>query len=188
METPSNNDPRNLAVLCFDCHDKTQIKGGFGRTLDAAQVTIYRDEWATRVAQNRERADKLLLAEQIGVINSAIAARRIWQPPGTLELAIYIESIPETMKKAYELAQTEWDRGATNIVAQATYQVTGVAERLWTGLSAWYPPGHFGGKDATEFIGEFLTQRYDLPTRLISSRVAYILAFIQSHTFLSCSP
>jgi hypothetical protein len=50
----------------------------------------------------------------------------------------------------------------TNIVAQATYQVTAVAERLWIGLSAWYPPGHFDGKEATEFIGEFLRQRYDL--------------------------
>ena len=51
-----NNDPRNLAALCFDCRDLTQIKGGFGRTLNAAQVAKYRDDWESRVAQNREHA------------------------------------------------------------------------------------------------------------------------------------
>ncbi len=161
-ENPSNNDPRNLAVLCFDCHDQTQVKGGFGRTLNTAQVTTYRDDWEKRVAENRERADKLLLEKQIGVIGSAIKIEGEWHSPGKIELLAYVESIPDTMKRAYDLAQSEWDKGATNVVAQATYQVTAVAERLWVGLSAWYPPRHFEEKEATEFIGEFLRQRYDL--------------------------
>jgi hypothetical protein len=161
-ENPSNNDPRNLAALCFDCHDQTQIKGGFGRGLNPAQITTYRDDWEKRVAENRERADQLLLDKQIGVINTATAKRTTWTPPSKLELTAYVESIPDTMKKAYEVAQPEWDKGATNVVAQATYQVTAVAERLWIGLSAWYPPKHFEGKEPTEFVGEFLRQRYDL--------------------------
>lgn len=37
-ENPSNNVFENLAVLCFECHNKTQIKGGFGRKLSSSLV------------------------------------------------------------------------------------------------------------------------------------------------------
>ncbi len=30
-ENPSNNEINNLAVVCFQWHEETQIKGGFGR-------------------------------------------------------------------------------------------------------------------------------------------------------------
>jgi hypothetical protein len=54
-EDPSNNSPENLAVLCFEHHDETQRKGGFGRKLDATQVRLYRADWHKRVAQRRDR-------------------------------------------------------------------------------------------------------------------------------------
>lgn len=50
---PSNNDIVNLAVLCTDCHNDTQLKGGFGRQLDAHQVRLYRDDWDHLVRTNR---------------------------------------------------------------------------------------------------------------------------------------
>jgi hypothetical protein len=53
-ENPSNHDPDNLAVMCLACHDLTQIRGGFGRKLDAAQVRLYRDDWYRTVAKRRE--------------------------------------------------------------------------------------------------------------------------------------
>lgn len=52
-EDPSNNAPDNLAVLCLECHDQTQVRGGFGRRVDAAQVRIYRDEWYRTVESRR---------------------------------------------------------------------------------------------------------------------------------------
>jgi len=52
-DDPSHNDPANLAVLCFDCHRDTQIRGGFDRKLDADQVTLYRDDWVRKVAEQR---------------------------------------------------------------------------------------------------------------------------------------
>lgn len=52
-EDPANNDPKNLAVLCFDCHHDTQIRGGFGRKLDAEQVRLYRDDWLNQVRRRR---------------------------------------------------------------------------------------------------------------------------------------
>lgn len=39
-EDPSNNSLDNLAVLCLQHHNDTQLKGGFGRKLDAGQVRL----------------------------------------------------------------------------------------------------------------------------------------------------
>jgi len=50
-ENPGNNSIHNLAVLCFDCHRETQIRGGFDRKLDADQVILYRDDWYRIVAK-----------------------------------------------------------------------------------------------------------------------------------------
>jgi len=49
----NNNSLQNLAVLCFDCHRDTQIRGGFDRKLDVDQVILYRDDWHRIVAQQR---------------------------------------------------------------------------------------------------------------------------------------
>lgn len=50
---PSNSVTDNLAVLCFDCHHKTQTHGGFARGLDAPQIRLYRVDWLGRVAARR---------------------------------------------------------------------------------------------------------------------------------------
>jgi len=41
----SNNDIDNLAVLCLECHCKTQIKGGFVRRLTPDVVKLYNKSW-----------------------------------------------------------------------------------------------------------------------------------------------
>src|SRR6266480_5575098 len=52
-ENPTNSGIDNLAVLCFDCHRDTQIRGGFDRKLDSEQIVLYRDDWHTIVALQR---------------------------------------------------------------------------------------------------------------------------------------
>ena len=52
---PSNSKPDNLAVLCFDCHRETQVRGGFDRKLDALQIQLYRSDWLSRVTTRRDR-------------------------------------------------------------------------------------------------------------------------------------
>jgi|TARA_Y100000294_G_scaffold109773_1_gene101863 hypothetical protein len=52
-DDPSDNLFENLAVLCLDCHNETQIKGGFARKLDSDQVVLFRDDWLTRVVRQR---------------------------------------------------------------------------------------------------------------------------------------
>ena len=56
-EDLSNSIERNLAVLCFDCHTDTQVRGGFHRKLDADQVILYRDDWIQVVARRRAVVD-----------------------------------------------------------------------------------------------------------------------------------
>ena len=160
-EDNTNDDETNLAALCFDCHDLTMIKGGFGRSLDAAQVTRYRHEWVARVAEIKGKADEILVQKQIGVIAEATKSPKEWRQPGDIEMAAYIESLPDTLQRAYELAQPEWNR-ANLVKAQATYQVINVAEKLWIGLAAWYRPNHFREMPADEFIFEYITERFNL--------------------------
>jgi hypothetical protein len=52
-EDPSNGQEGNLAVLCFQCHRETQIRGGFDRKLDAHQIVLYRDDWYKTVDRQR---------------------------------------------------------------------------------------------------------------------------------------
>lgn len=52
-EDPSNNLENNLAVLCFECHTETMIKGGFHRKLDGDQIILYRNDWLNVVTRKR---------------------------------------------------------------------------------------------------------------------------------------
>jgi uncharacterized protein DUF3298 len=54
-DAPGNNASDNLAVLCFDCHRETQIRGGFDRKLDALQVRLYKEDWIKRVEATRNQ-------------------------------------------------------------------------------------------------------------------------------------
>lgn len=58
-ENPSNNHQSNLAVLCFECHHDTQVKGGFDRKLDADTVILYRNDWTRLVERKRSVADEV---------------------------------------------------------------------------------------------------------------------------------
>jgi len=44
-ENPSNHALDNLAVLCLDCHDDQQVRGGFTRKYSAAEIVHYRESW-----------------------------------------------------------------------------------------------------------------------------------------------
>ncbi len=73
-EDPSNSIPENLAVLCFDCHHQTQIRGGFDRKLDSAQVALYKSDWVQRVASTRDKEHGVLsLQVSTGVKNVKFA-------------------------------------------------------------------------------------------------------------------
>lgn len=89
-DAPANNNPSNLTVLCFDCHNDTQMHGGFGRKLDADQVILFRDDWHRIVADARAE--------------SALETARTSSPETQIELTTSLAEIYRESQDYYDLA------------------------------------------------------------------------------------
>jgi hypothetical protein len=165
-DDPSNNVEANLAVLCMQDHGDTQVIGGFGRKLGPREVIKYRDDWIRRVEERRRAADELAVQNVQGKEESIRSSTTEWTPPSDIALYTLVQNIPGIMKTAYDLAKPEWNKGATNTVTQATYQVIDVVEQLWNQISAWYPPNHFG-KPSAQYFSEFLASRFQFRRALL---------------------
>jgi hypothetical protein len=150
-ENPSNNDPQNLAVLCLVCHEDTQIRGGFGRKLDAAQVRKYRDDWLVRVKARRSAADEFATAHQSGA-TPPIRIERRDEFPDPRRIANYLRTLPAIRKDTYERAHQLWDTGVTPKMRQGNYDVIDVLEQTLATLTSFYPAGQFGGQNTPEYI------------------------------------
>lgn len=160
-EDPSNNEINNLAVLCLDDHERTQLKGGFGRKLNAPEVILYRDDWVRRVAQRRDVADKLTIEKMVGEKPKTIESNEKWSPVSDIHLYSMVHAIPDILKAAYDLAKPEWNKGNTGSVSGATYDVIDVVEQTWVRfVNAAYPPNHFG-KPAAEYFSDFIASRFE---------------------------
>jgi hypothetical protein len=115
-EDPTNHSPENLAVLCLEDHEHTQLRGGFGKKLLPPEVKRYRDDWIERVKRRREEADNLAIAAMADA--STIQADSAphedgdeWKPPPSAQLIAYIEHLPTLRRAAYENARRGWDTG-----------------------------------------------------------------------------
>jgi hypothetical protein len=112
-DDPSNNDLRNLAVLCFDCHRETQIRGGFDRKLDAEQVVLYRSDWHRIVATDRATSEGAREVNQDAYaadVESIISIAEIYRENKEYELlAVHYDSVGnvELRDKYIELALAE---------------------------------------------------------------------------------
>jgi hypothetical protein len=163
-DDPSNNDVANLAVLCFDDHNRTQIRGGFGKHLLATEVTIYRDEWLKDVQTRRERANELASIRMAGATphksnqpeDDEEEARMIAADPA---LTAYALGIPSVIKAAHERVRPRFDSGITTEMVLGIAELLDVAESIWIHLARWFPPGHFGGHDPAAFINEYRGHR-----------------------------
>ena len=65
-EDPQNHSVENLAVLCLECHNKTQKKGGFTRRINPPYVILCRDKWYGVVDWRRKEADKRDVERRVG--------------------------------------------------------------------------------------------------------------------------
>jgi hypothetical protein len=162
-EDPSNNDTENLAVMCLHCHDETQIRGGFGRKLDAAQVKHFRDEWHSRIEARREAADRIALARETQNAQTAgpNPTRRGVLPDHAAKLANYIRTLPAIRRDTYSRARKLWDSGGRQNMKQGTFDVTDVVEQVLIALAFWYPPHHFDGKEPWDYINEMKASRFE---------------------------
>jgi len=168
-DNPSNHDLDNLAVLCFDCHHETQLKGGFDRKLDYHQILEYRRDWLERVALRRDLADKLA--------SGAAASLPVGSPPSSEEtspdqnfldprdrppaLLKYLDELPRIRAEAYERCRPLWDSGVTANMMNGNYEVVDVMQQVLVNLAAWYPPQHFGNGDPAEYMSTMTASRFE---------------------------
>lgn len=157
-ENPSNNSADNFAVLCFECHDQTQVRGGFGKHLTEPVVRKYRDEWLARVIQRRNEADRFAVSKMAGVLEVVRSPSARSNPSDNL--FSYLDSIPAVKTELLAVAQPEWDSGVTVRMNQATYNYIDGLQGILVGLSAYYSPECFEGDDPHKFFSEIISSRY----------------------------
>jgi hypothetical protein len=152
-ENASNNEQENLVVLCLECHNDTQIKGGFGRKLDALQVREYWNDWVTRVNGRRDKADQIAAAHQLAPIISKPADRRD-EIPDPAKVVNYILTLPAIRQDVYGRARKLWNTGVTPKMKQGNYDVIDMLEHILASLVGFYPQGHFDGREPREYMNE----------------------------------
>jgi hypothetical protein len=151
-ENPNDHRLENLAVLCFEDHDRTQTRGGFGRHLLAPEVVRYRDDWLDIVAL-RHKAQ----AEAVASID--IAANEDQASMPVAFLGPFIESLPHQKQKLFEAAYLGWDSGITSQMNGAALDVVVALEEMWLLLAKWYPANHFNFMMREHYIRAFTASR-----------------------------
>lgn len=158
-DDPTNHSAVNLALLCFEDHDRTQIKGGFGKKLAPAEVVKYRDDWIDRVVLRRKSADEVAIAA-MGSTGVMRQAHDEFSAPPFDMLISYIKHLPELRRLAYENARLGWDTGNTVEMRNSTAYIIDIFERVLVYLANWYPPNHFGEKGSAAYFSEFVSAKY----------------------------
>ena len=160
-ENPSNNELENLAILCLECHDKTQITGGFGRKLNSDLVIKHRNEWLLRVQNRRDEADRIAISKTTG---SSYDQKEIetLQYSEEREKAIleYIYALPTLRRELINNAEKEWDSGVTARMVDASYNYIDALEAILVRLAKFYPAGNFATTDIHEFFSEQISLRF----------------------------
>ncbi len=159
----SNNDFENLSVLCLECHNKTQISGGFGKKHSAPLVIKYRNEWLERVDNRRKKADQLAITRNVGDVidgEEKITEKKqqapLREPPLT-----YINSLPAFKIELLKQAQLEWDSGVTARMVQASYDYIDALQGILITLAGYYSEKQFGGKSDQEFFSDIIASRFE---------------------------
>jgi hypothetical protein len=156
-EDPSNNDLANLVPLCFDCHDQTQIKGGFARRLDATQVRRFRDDHFERIEKQRNEVTRVALpvTPKAPSIVGPIGAI-----PSRMGLRAYIETLPQLRHLAHRAANEAMQAGSTADQLAGSYRIIHSLEGMLNTLSTYYPAGHFDHENPRDFISEAIAERF----------------------------
>jgi hypothetical protein len=161
-EDPSNNDEGNLSVLCLECHNGTQMRGGFGRGLSPEEISRYRDDWLERVRKRRDEADALASAAMARANASprrGTAAAIEWVPPVGLAPATpdreglddFIAILPELRRQAYIMMQAR--NAVTTLDTVAAYgALNDVLRAALVKLLSYYPDNHFAEAGPAAYV------------------------------------
>lgn len=168
-ENPANHAIDNLAVLCLDCHDQTQTRGGFSKKLKAVDVIRFRDDWVQRIIARRDKADEIVIQHTVGT-ESAQQQLAAWSAPSNAKLIGLLDALPTIRRSAILAAKRLWDTGITSEMRQGSYDAIETLERAWLKLAKFYPPDHFGQVPADHFFGEFIARRFEWHRRISEPR------------------
>jgi hypothetical protein len=168
-EDPSHNDPANLAVLCLQCHDETQVTGGFGRKLNAPLVIKYRDTWVARVAQRRAEADRIAVARVAShrsddnpiddVASDSIEITGLEELEAHADAVLaYITTLPERKKELKARVQDKL-LGSTADAAEGTHDYISLLQGLLVTLARFYSAGTFGD-DPHRFFADSIANAF----------------------------
>lgn len=156
-ENPSNNTFENLATLCFDCHNDTQIKGGFGRKLNAPLVTKYRDRWLETVESRRNLANEMAVKREVGEISISqqlkaqpqikVQHTQLTDPPFD-----YINSLPKFKSDLLQQIRTQKSAETTLDIIQANNDYADALTGILVALANYYSPECFGDQSPQEFF------------------------------------
>lgn len=162
-DDPSNNSFKNLSVLCLECHNETQIHGGFGRKLNSDLVIKYRDEWIERVKTRRDEADRLAISRVAGIsLNDdefIFTEKMPYSEERGDKILEYVNSLPDLRREIESKAQSDWDSGVTARMVDASYEYVHALEGILVALASFYPKGSFGG-NSHRFFSDQISLRY----------------------------
>ena len=170
-KNPNNNAVENLAVLCFDCHDKTQLTGGFGRKLTSLVVTKYRDEWLKTVTLKRDLVLERAVTRQVGdvSISEQIKAEpRIRVRHTQLkDLPVdYINSLPKFKSDLIQQTNKRKSCRSTLDIVHANNDYADSLTGILVTLANYYSPECFGDQSPQEFFSEIISSRFRLYSAL----------------------
>jgi hypothetical protein len=162
-EDASNNAESNLAVLCLECHNETQVAGGFGRKLDAVTVREYRDDWVARVKTRRETADLLAAQNMAETVSKNIehsGSPRASRFPSHPAFRAYVFSLPTLLANARRQAQWMCPGESTVDMIERSNTAIEVVLQVLINLANWYPENHFGNQPADAYFSQYAAERF----------------------------
>ena len=153
----NNHTFDNLAVLCFECHNKTQERGGFAQQLTAEVVIEYRKNWNNRVCSRRKKFDEIIatLSQQHEVSSSNLLEHKELKIPH----GAFINSLPEF--KAASLAQVgpKMDSGWFSTMARGCYDYIDSLVAILVTLSSYYSTSPFGNQSPEKYFSKIVSSR-----------------------------
>ena len=198
---PQNHHFENLAVLCLECHVKTQQKGGFTRKLTPHYVTTCRDKWLKTVVLRREEANKRDIERRVGKKSSDNQPRdkrqsRLDKHQSRLDFiqeasfeleVIFIKSLPKLKTELAQQFKEKIKGKEKNIdIRNARDEYSNALIFILVTLANFYHPEYFEDQSPKEFFEKIMSERHSLYTMVAEPYGRGTGGRISSFVFSSC--
>ena len=153
----NNHTFDNLAVLCLECHNKTQVKGGFTQHLTASVVIEYRNNWIDRVCSRRKAFDEMTasLSDRRGLSSSNSPE---YEKPKSPHL-VFIDSLPERKQTLSAQVSKKMDSGWFSTMARGCYDYIDSSVAILVALSSYYSTSPFGNQSPEKYFSKIVSSR-----------------------------